>query len=514
MIDDRLRDGTRQVAAWLHGWIGLILGWLLFAMCLAGTLSVFRPEVGRWARPETDAVVAPSLATARAVAWLGKHASAAPAWFLLSPTDRTNTVEATWFDGKDFVRRAFDPLTGAPVPRDTLGGEFFYRLHFELQMPYPYGRLLASLAAMAMLIAIVTGVIAHARIFRDFFTFRPARGQRSWLDAHNALGVLSLPFHAMITLTGLVTLATVSMPWGIVANYGADTQRMFAAFTPDTVERPATARRLPLTPIAPLLHDAERRLGGAPLGYVTIQNPGDAAATITVTRADRGSIARVTDQLVFDGTTGRLLTDWREHGRPAVATYNTLYGLHVVHFAGTLVRWLYAVGGAMLTFCIATGLVLWVNKRRARAPLSRAEQIVERLNIGVIAGTLIAFEAFFLANRLIPADAPLRATTEVAAVFWTWGLAVGAGLLLPPRRGWTLLLSLASAGAIAIPLAGMLDPAAALWTTLARGDFAIAGVDITALATGIALAHAARTASRSPAPRPARPRLAEPALAR
>ena len=71
------------------------------------------------------------------------------------------------------------------------GGEFFYRLHFELELPYPWGRLLASLAAMTMLVALVTGVIAHKRIFKDVFTFRPFKGQRSWLDGHNGLGVLA-----------------------------------------------------------------------------------------------------------------------------------------------------------------------------------------------------------------------------------------------------------------------------------------------------------------------------------
>ena len=49
---------------------------------------------------------------------------------------------------------------------------------------------------MFMLIAIVSGVITHKKIFIDFFTFRWGKGQRSWLDAHNASGVLLLPFYA------------------------------------------------------------------------------------------------------------------------------------------------------------------------------------------------------------------------------------------------------------------------------------------------------------------------------
>ena len=89
------------------------------------------------------------------------------------------------------------------------------RFHFQFHyMPVVWGRWLAGIAAMFMLVAIVSGVITHKKIFVDFFTFRWGKGQRSWLDAHNALSVFGLPFHFMITYTGLVTLMAMYMPWG------------------------------------------------------------------------------------------------------------------------------------------------------------------------------------------------------------------------------------------------------------------------------------------------------------
>ncbi|MFO4916780.1 PepSY-associated TM helix domain-containing protein, partial [Salmonella enterica subsp. enterica serovar 1,4,[5],12:i:-] len=51
-----------------------------------------------------------------------------------------------------------DPTTGQPLrARDTRGGEHFYRFHFQLQLPYPWGRWLAGVCAMFMLGAIVSG---------------------------------------------------------------------------------------------------------------------------------------------------------------------------------------------------------------------------------------------------------------------------------------------------------------------------------------------------------------------
>ena len=47
-----MKNGFRQSMAWLHTWTGLLLGWLLFAIFLTGTIAYFRSEVTYWMRPE------------------------------------------------------------------------------------------------------------------------------------------------------------------------------------------------------------------------------------------------------------------------------------------------------------------------------------------------------------------------------------------------------------------------------------------------------------------------------
>ena len=73
---------------------------------------------------------------------------------------------------------------------------FHYTLHGGLP-----GYWLVGWISMCMLVALISGVVVHKRIFKDF-TFRPGKGQRSWLDAHNATAVLGLPFLFMIGYTG------------------------------------------------------------------------------------------------------------------------------------------------------------------------------------------------------------------------------------------------------------------------------------------------------------------------
>ena len=47
--------GFRQSNAWLHTWVGLLLGWLLYAVFLTGTLSFFQDEISYWMKPELHA---------------------------------------------------------------------------------------------------------------------------------------------------------------------------------------------------------------------------------------------------------------------------------------------------------------------------------------------------------------------------------------------------------------------------------------------------------------------------
>src|SRR2546427_5900047 len=78
-------------------------------------------------------------------------------------------------------------------------------------------------------------VITHKRIFKDFFTLRARKGQRSWLDAHNAVAVLTLPFQFMIAYTGIAISSLSFMPVGVWTVYGTD-QAARTAFIADMTE--------------------------------------------------------------------------------------------------------------------------------------------------------------------------------------------------------------------------------------------------------------------------------------
>ncbi|HEY5760833.1 MAG TPA: PepSY-associated TM helix domain-containing protein, partial [Steroidobacter sp.] len=293
-----MKEGFRQSMAWLHTWSGLVVGWILFAVFVTGTLSYFRPEISQWMRPEMrDAKLHPNAALT-AVALLQERAPNAPRWFISLPDAREPIVRVTYRDPnggegrRGFKSVVLDPTTGEEVKaRDTRGGDFFYRFHFELSMKPIWGRWVVGFCAMFMFVAIISGIVTHKKIFKDFFTFRPKKGQRSWLDAHNAVGVLALPYHVMITYTGLVTLMFMYMPWGVQANYGKDREAFFDEALGVSAEVKPAGTPGTLTDIGPLLAQAERHWNGAHAAGITISNPSDVNSRIEIRRDNEGRLS-------------------------------------------------------------------------------------------------------------------------------------------------------------------------------------------------------------------------------
>jgi uncharacterized iron-regulated membrane protein len=499
--------GLRQSMAWIHAWLGLLAGWILFAMFLTGTASYFRPEITRWMQPELRPAVVPAAQAAdSAIRYLQRTSPNDLQWFVYLPDERTAATRVFARakpnpDGPPAKRRPefkLDPATGQPLEaRDTRGGEHFYRFHFQLQIPHPWGRWLAGVCAIFMLAAIISGVITHKRIFADFFTLRWGKGQRSWLDAHNVSAVLALPFHAMITYTGLITLVVMYMPWPIKANFAEPADFNAAAYGAPP-EGEASGRPAPLLPVGPMIEAAGRTWGGDTPRTVVIRNPNDAAATVTVLRSTGGRINARPDSITFSGATGERLFQSPASG-PAISTAGVMLGLHLGHFAGPVLRWTYFLLGLTGTAMVGTGLVLWTVKRtKPNAAAFFGLRLVERLNIGAIACLPAGMAAYLLANRLLPAELADRAKLEVAAMFWMWFGLAALSLLRPARRAWTETLAVSATAFAAIPLVNAATTDRGLIRSLMTGDWLFVGYDLAMLSAAALCAFGAWRAARRP----------------
>lgn len=492
--------GFRQSMAALHTWVGLLPGWLLFLIFLFGTTAYFQQEISRWMRPEMSSGALSMKALAAADTLLHDRAGGAQAWTVSLPARGGQVVRVSWEgaegEGPENEGKAtLDPATGRDVKvRDTQGGNFLYRFHYDLYaVPRLWARSLVCVAALAMLVAILSGVVTHKKIFADFFTLRFGKGQRSWLDGHNATAVLALPFHLMITYTGLAALLFTIMPWAISANFPTRAAYNDVVY-PDAPEYPAAGRPKPMLPLTLLAQRAQAAWDGGHVGGLTITHPGDVQATASF-YAQRDRLGIPAPRLILSAIDGHVLYRAPAEGG-ARAAQDVMILLHLGTFADTALRWLYFVSGVSGTAMVGTGLVLWTVKRRARLPDPARPhfgfRLVERLNIAMIVGPMAGIAAYFLANRLLPLDLAERGAWEIDCLFLTWGALLLWTLLRPAARAWIEALALSALLYALVPLVNALTTTHGLAASLLAGDWVFAGFDFMMLATSATLAFAAR----------------------
>jgi uncharacterized iron-regulated membrane protein len=497
-----MKEHFRQSMAWLHTWTGLLAGWVMFFVFVTGTAAFFCDEITRWMQPELPLRVEPQFPPTAEMAetaldFLARQREPAGMWGIFFPTDGTRignlghkgpglrgyqtALEVWWGAGGERLDPATGDILQRPETRATHGGEFFVGVHFVLHyLNRDIGLYTVGIFAMLMFTALITGLIVHKRIFKDFFTFRPGKGTRSWLDAHHAFGIMSLPFVLMIVYSGLALNLHGYMPAPEVAMPEEEKPREF----PPPVVRPKV-------PMAEIVAQAEAILGKGEIGEMAIERAGE-QLRISVRRhwGTQFPFGTPEDQLAFDGETGEQLHGVYTHGQaPAWKALWYLAGLHYAWFAGANLRWLYFVSGLVGCALIATGLILWTTRRRARhekegsaPPFGFA--LVERLNIGTIAALPIGIAAYFWANRLLPFTMSDRAEWEIHTLFFIWGWMGYYALLRPVKRAWIELFTLAAAAFALLPVLNALTTDKHLLATVGHEDWALAAVDLTFLAFG------------------------------
>ncbi len=462
-----MKRSLTQSMAWLHTWCGLLLGWVLFAIFLTGTLAVFDQEIDWWMQPElTDQAQSAAAAADVAQRWLTTHHGDESNWNISLPTERSPALAVSVGERRrGGGGTQLDPLTGEPVhARETIGGKFFFHFHYTLHMPRLLGVWVVGFAAMAMLVALISGIIIHKKIFKEFFTFRPAKGQRSWLDGHNASAVLLLPFHLMITYTGLAIFFLLYMPAAVDALYDGDRQAYFRdAQSGHAVEqaprgegrdsKPVAAPAAPMLALGEIVSRAEAHYGEGMIGGLAVNNPGKTNAQVTA-RPVLGNRIELTkgEGMVFNGVTGELIQA-PEPSRTSQLTQRVMAGLHFAQFGGYPMRWLYFICGLISCAMIGTGLVLYAVKQRKQAKANpHFLRMVESLNVAVIAGLLLACITLLWGNRFLPAELADRQNWELRVFFGVWALSWLHAWLRKPLAAWREQLSAAALLALSLPL--------------------------------------------------------------
>jgi uncharacterized iron-regulated membrane protein len=531
-----MKDTFFRSMTWLHTWVGLLVCWVLLIIFYAGSLSYFRHDISIWTAPElhrgvlqqqTPQNLKPQLDKVQQL--LQQKAPNANTWYISLPSSRHPYLSYGWQEAAaEPGRRAsfteeilsVDNQTIITDKRSSRGGDFFYRLHFDLHyLPVIAARWLVGLCSLFMLLALLSGIVIHKRIFKDFFSFRANKGPRSWLDGHNVTAVLALPYHLMITYTGLVTLMVMFMPWGIMTNFdGKDNNAKVQAFR----SQAASEQVQSFEPInlgsedvnsalfngqtvsqdlvlSQLLPPIEQHLAHRPIKQIVINQPQSPEAKVSVYADIAKTVSDKRIPWVLNPFTGELISKPLEEVSASKATHDMFMALHTARFSEPVLRILFFICGLMGCAMIATGTVLWAVKIRQKQAKNIAQghkaslglRLVEGLNLTFIAGLPLGTAAFFYANRLLAPQLEGRAQLEADSFFIGLALVGLCALISTGLYMWRNLLAFTALAFAMLPLLNGFTSSQHLVDNIATGQWVLVGFDAISLIFALALSFGA-----------------------
>lgn len=499
------KDQTKAMVA-IHGWSGILLGLLLYAVVLTGTAAVFAHEIGAWSAGHVatrSSFAQPVDATLRRLTdqTPARYREAVNIWetgdhglgvfFHRHETGADGVpTEAGVFYQLDHQGRVLNATTGniddlfGPRNDDALS-TFLVDTHVRLHVPNPWGLVLTGILGLAMLVAAVSGLLIHRHLFKDIFTLRRrAKPVLATRDMHSVAGTWSLPFAFVLAFTGsfFSFYGTVGLPVVAAAAFSGDVEALqHAVFgNPGTPDPRAT----PAGNLDRITSDAIRRTGEVPT-FVAIENFGRADATVTSYHNPRsGDLEPVA--LLYNGATAAFIRAKPQVGAQPSAG-GTLVGimgpLHFGNFAGMLSKAIWFGLGFAMCYVTFTGMRLWVIRRRDDArSLVWLERTVTVVGHGLPLGLVVAAAAFLVTMPL------------GTAVYWTTtafliaaAAAILAGVLARSNDRLTLLLKGATGVVmLSLPVLRLLVAGGPGWAeAISGGQPVIAALDLAFVIAGI-----------------------------
>lgn len=529
-----MRADTIKTYKAVHTWTGVTAGLALFIAFYAGALTVFVEPIARWVSPPSIGADAVDLhASPRLIEQvLAAHPQAREEMQLELRSAENVPARLTWHqhplgaDGQpDPTReehwwatlRADGTLHAqphAPSELATLEG-FIDMLHQTAGIPGAsrIGTTFMGIVSLVYALALLSGLIVLLpSLLKDLFLLRVGRNlKRMWLDAHNVIGVSSLPFHMVIALSaayyglgGWLGLAQAPLT-------GPDAYR--AELRQQLTPPPPSGRAAAMLAPQEILRIAQSAAPSMSPHYLYYQNAGDATARVMVVGASERYMSKYAGTGIgLNAVTGETVSTLflAEGLRGWSALANGLDALHFGSFGGWGVRWAYFLLGLAGAWLFYSGNLLWLETRRRTqrgqdpCPEQRRDvRFMAAATVGVCLGCVAGLSLSIAAGKWLHGHVDdlnswhqrLYYAVFLSALAWAfWRGAARAAV------SWLWLSALFT---LAIPLSTL---AAWLWPSLnlwAHTSVAALGVDATALAGALGLAALARATARRVAQGPA-----------
>ncbi len=487
----------------VHGWSGTILGILLYAVVLTGTVAVFGHEIATWSAGghrvhaplsgDVDGKVRPVL-DSLTKGYLGEISiwDDAQGNLVMFPHAHARNPDTGQMDEYGPIFR-IDNQTGDVLSRHdgfaydrpdwysaSALEEFLVDLHAQLYIPQPWGLIVTGILGLCMMVAALSGLMMHRHMIRDLFVAaRPGERLISARDRHILAGTWSLVFAFLLGFTGSFYsfAGTVTFPLLAQVAFGGDQEALI-----ETLYEPKVAENATPTPFADLDAILAKAIDHTPGGVVLIDiaryGRADARVSIWQLPPDRG-LGYVHN--VFDGATGRFLGS-----RPIVGNtpstgsdiYSLVAPLHFGHFAGVLSKSVWVGLGAAMCYVILSGMRLWVRRREGERLWRGFGRAVTVTSYGLPFAMLAAGHGFFLAGA--QSGDPFLWTPVGFLIGTTLCIALGLVPIETDRLS-RVFRGLLAVGCAALPMLRLYADGMGWLDAAAEGQGAVLSLDLTFL---------------------------------
>lgn len=510
----------------IHTWTGILTGMALFIAFYAGALTVFKEPLARWAAPPKAVQSVPLDQAQQLIVSALKANPDASRDFTLHlqeaehvPARLTWQVRAPDADEHDeaslrHYAASLDAAGEAEVVEmhpSPLAG-FIDTLHRVVGLPVDSdpNRWVMGIVAALYSLALVSGVVVLLpSLVKDFFALRVGKNlKRMWLDAHNVVGIVSLPFHLVMALTAVVFAYHDEIY--VIQDKLVHEGKWAAAFQRPRPGPGAASGRDVATMLSPPELLLKVRAAAADfeptmLQYQQVTGP---RATVRVWGKDAAAISPRARGgfLAIDPYSGKVVNSDFLPGRQSTPNLfvSSFFALHMAAFGGTLVQWVYFLLGLAGAWLFYSGNLLWVESRRRKAARQSSDLPAQRRDVrwlaaatvGVCIGCICGISLTIVGGKWLHGHVVDLAAWHTGLYYATFFACLAWAFWRGCAAAAVHLLWGAAITTLAIPLTTLLAwgfPALGMW---AHGSPATLGVDATALAGAAIFAWMARATAR------------------
>ena len=361
----KLSAGTVKSSISAHTSLALASAALLYLICLTGTLAVFFEEFERWEQPSIEEYThySPQQISISIDHFQQRVPETPKTIWVVLPTKAVPRMHISG-DEQEWFINADGSLSAPPLQSWTT---MLTKLHQQLHLPQSIGLLFVGILGVILLSLILSGLFSHPKLFKDAFRWRPGRGLLSKVDFHNRLSIWALPFYLMIAFTGaFMALMGLFSVLSAALFYEGDNEVMLESIYGADPKILNAAPTLNFKNAFQVL--ATHKPEAKPI-YLAIQNMN--------TRQQYFEIAATLPQRLIYSEIYRFQADGSliDHqgfsdGPSGKQLAYSIYRLHFGHYAGFWVKLIYALLGLALTAICASGINIWLARRKFYDPLN------------------------------------------------------------------------------------------------------------------------------------------------